>query len=56
MDRFHHLTVAIDEWRRRRNYRSELRRLLNTGDHLLRDAGISRETAMTEVLKASWRS
>lgn len=55
MSAFRHLNTTLAGWRRRRGYRAELRRLLITGDHLVKDAGLTVENAMGEVSKPAWR-
>ena len=42
------------EWRRRRNYRADLRRLLITGPHLIADIGLKTEEAIREASKPFW--
>ena len=42
------------EWRKRRNYRADLRRLLATGPHLIPDIGLSTEEAVQEASKPFW--
>ena len=43
-----------NEWRKRRNYRADLRRLLETGPHLIPDIGLSTEEAIREASKPFW--
>ncbi len=43
-----------NEWRKRRNYRADLRRLLETGPHLIPDIGLKTEDAMKEASKPFW--
>ena len=42
------------EWRKRRNYRADLRRLLATGPHLIPDIGLETEEAIREASKPFW--
>lgn len=43
-----------NEWRIRRNYRADLRRLLATGPHLIHDIGLKTEEAIMEASKPFW--
>jgi uncharacterized protein YjiS (DUF1127 family) len=43
-----------NEWRKRRNYRADLRRLLATGPHLIPDIGLKAEEATREASKPFW--
>ena len=45
----------LTEWRRRRRYRAELRRLLSTGPHLLEDIGLTAAGAAREAALPFWR-
>jgi uncharacterized protein YjiS (DUF1127 family) len=45
----------LAEWRRRRHYRAELRRLLRTGPHLLEDVGLAAAVAAREAALPFWR-
>ena len=45
----------LTEWRRRRRYRAELRRLLSTGPHLLEDIGLTAAAAAREAARPFWR-
>ena len=46
---------VVAEWRRRRHYRNELRRLLGVGPHLIADIGLTIEAARREIKKPFWR-
>src|SRR5215475_2437494 len=41
--------VALGAWRARRHFRSELRRLLATGQHLMADIGLTPDQVSDEV-------
>lgn len=43
-------------WRDRLSYRSELRRLLKVGPHMIRDVGLAWEDANVEAKKTFWQS
>jgi uncharacterized protein YjiS (DUF1127 family) len=43
-----------NEWRKRRNYRADLRRLLATGPHLIPDIGLKTEESIREASKPFW--
>jgi uncharacterized protein YjiS (DUF1127 family) len=43
-------------WRSRYRYRADLRRLLVTGPHLVKDIGLALDTAVTESEKPFWES
>ena len=43
-----------NEWRKRRKYRADLRRLLVTGPHLIPDIGLKTEEAIREASKPFW--
>jgi uncharacterized protein YjiS (DUF1127 family) len=43
-------------WRFRHRYRAELRRLLATGPHLVKDLGLALDTAVRESEKSFWES
>jgi uncharacterized protein YjiS (DUF1127 family) len=47
--------VLLELWRARRRERAELRRLLRTGRHLLRDIGLAPEQVAAEAAKPFWR-
>lgn len=42
-------------WRERLSYRSELRRLLKVGPHMIRDVGLAWEDANLEAKKPFWQ-
>jgi len=46
--------LLSNEWRKRRKYRADLRRLLATGPHLIPDIGLKTEEADREVSKPFW--
>jgi uncharacterized protein YjiS (DUF1127 family) len=46
--------ATIAAWRRRRQLRAELRRLLATAPYLLDDIGLSETAARTEAAKPFW--
>ena len=49
-------TVALPtKWLQRHRYRSNLRRLLEAGPHLIPDIGLSTEEALFEICKPFWR-
>jgi len=52
----HHarLISLRNEWRKRRKYRADLRRLLATGPHLIPDIGLKTEEAAREASKPFW--
>ena len=43
-----------NEWRKRRNYRADLRRLMATGPHLIPDMGLKTAEAIREASKPFW--
>ncbi|MFO1049005.1 MAG: hypothetical protein U1E52_14030 [Geminicoccaceae bacterium] len=45
----------LADWRRRRRYRAELRRLLRTGPYLIEDIGLAIPTAAREAALPFWR-
>jgi uncharacterized protein YjiS (DUF1127 family) len=47
--------ALIADWRRRRHFRAELRRLLRTGPHLLEDIGLPAVAAARESALPFWR-
>lgn len=47
--------TLIADWRRRRHFRAELRRLLRTGPHLLEDIGLPAVAAAREAGLPFWR-
>ena len=49
------LPKAPSSWRERIRYRSELRRLINVGSHMIRDVGLVWEDAQLEVDKPFWQ-
>jgi uncharacterized protein YjiS (DUF1127 family) len=49
------LSHDIGEWQRRRRYRSDLRRLLRVGPHMIADIGLTLEQARREIAKPVWR-
>jgi len=49
------LPKAPSLWRERIRYRSELRRLVNVGSHMIRDVGLVWEDAQLEVDKPFWQ-
>ncbi len=48
---FIELVPLVSEWKRRVFYRKELRRLLETGRHLVVDTGIGIDEALYEISK-----
>lgn len=42
-------------WRRRRDYRNELKRLKRVGPHMIADIGLSLDAARSEIQKPVWR-
>ena len=54
---FQQVTTASDklvEWKRRMQYRGELKRLLRVGPHMIKDVGLVLEEARREVDKPFW--
>jgi uncharacterized protein YjiS (DUF1127 family) len=49
------LPALLADWRVRRRYRAELRRLLRTGQHLLADIGLTPAAAAHEACLPFWR-
>lgn len=47
--------ALLAEWRRRRRYRAELRRLLSTGPHLIKDIGLAMSDVEREAFSPFWR-
>lgn len=47
--------ALLAEWRQRRRYRAELRRLLSTGPHLLEDIGLTGSDMEREAFSPFWR-
>lgn len=45
---------TLVEWRARRNYRKELRRLLSVGPHLLADVRLTVDEALEEISRPFW--
>ncbi len=43
-------------WRDRAGFRRDLRRLAKVGDHMLRDIGMTPESAQREIAKPFWRA
>ena len=46
----------LADWRQRRHYRAELRRLLRVGVHLIADIGLPLAAARAEAAKPFWRA
>jgi uncharacterized protein YjiS (DUF1127 family) len=44
------------EWRTRRRYRSDLKRLLRVGSYMIEDVGLSVEEAKREIQKPFWQA
>jgi len=51
-----HLEATWVVWRKRRAYRSDLKRLLRAGPHLIADIGLTLEAARREADKPFWRA
>jgi uncharacterized protein YjiS (DUF1127 family) len=49
------ITPMMAEWRRRRQYRADLRRLLKVGPYMLADIGVGQEDALRESATPFWR-
>lgn len=49
------LGATLSEWRRRRDDRRELRRLLRIGPHMIADVGLTLDAARRDVEKPFWR-
>lgn len=49
------LEAAWAVWRERRAYRSDLKRLLQAGPHLIADIGLTQEAARREAGKPFWK-
>ena len=49
------LTATIRLWRARRRQRRHLGEVAQWNDHLLKDIGVSRDTALAEAAKPFWR-
>lgn len=47
--------VPWAEWRLRRRYRDDLKRLLSVAPHVIADIGLTLEQAQQEVEKPVWR-
>lgn len=47
--------AILKQWRRRRDDRNELRRLLRIGPHMIADIGLTCEAARRETEKPFWR-
>lgn len=45
----------LREWRRRRRFRADLRRLLEIGPHMIDDIGLAYEDALRESEEPVWR-
>lgn len=45
----------LADWRQRRRYRAELRRLLRTGHYLVEDIGLAVPAAVREAVLPLWR-
>ena len=43
-------------WRRRRDYRRDVKRLLRVGPHMIEDIGLTLEQASREIVKPYWRA
>jgi uncharacterized protein YjiS (DUF1127 family) len=48
--------AVFSVWRARRQFRRELRRLLNLGPHLIADIGLTLDQARKEVARPFWRA
>ena len=46
----------LAEWRQRRQFRTDLRRLLKVGPHMIEDIGLDQEEAQDEITKPFWRA
>ena len=49
------IPAVLEAWRRRYRYRRELKRLMNSGAHLIEDIGLSLRHADREAAKPFWR-
>jgi uncharacterized protein YjiS (DUF1127 family) len=45
----------LADWRRRRAYRRDLKRLLHVGEHMIRDIGLTPDDARRQIDKPFWR-
>lgn len=43
-------------WRRRRDYRRDVKRLLRVGPHMIEDIGLTLEEASREAVRPFWRA
>jgi len=50
-----HAHGILTAWRRRRDYRNELKRLLRVGPYMIADIGLSFDEARSEIQKPVWR-
>jgi uncharacterized protein YjiS (DUF1127 family) len=46
---------VFELWRARRHYRTELRRLLTVGPHMIADIGLTLDEAQSEMVRPFWR-
>jgi uncharacterized protein YjiS (DUF1127 family) len=53
--RLGNFTTVRVEWRRRRRYREDLKRLLRAGPYLIVDIGLTPRKARREIAKPVWR-
>lgn len=50
------ITSLLAEWKRRRAYRADLKRLLLVGRYMIRDIGLTPEEALCESRKPFWKT
>jgi uncharacterized protein YjiS (DUF1127 family) len=50
------LAGLLESWRRRREFRGELSRLLAVGSYMAEDIGLTRAQARAEAAKPFWRA
>lgn len=49
------LRRTLAEWDRRRRFRSDLKRLLAVGPHMIADVGLTLDATRREIAKPLWR-
>jgi uncharacterized protein YjiS (DUF1127 family) len=52
---FSAVAKEVQVWRCRQRYRTDLRRLLRVGSHLIKDIGLELDNAVMESRKPFWR-